>query len=154
MKTEIVQVICALLGSFGFSLIFHLKRDKICLASLGGGLTWFCYLMVYARVESQFMAYFWAAVFATFYAEIMARLKKAPVTIFVIPSVVPLIPGGSLYYTMEYLIQNNSEMMKKKAAETAMLALAIAMGITMVIMLLDVFFLLIRGRRMGKQKKC
>ncbi len=154
MRTEIIQVICAVIGSFGFSFIFHLKKDKLAAASFGGGLTWLFYLLVVCRVNGEFMAYFLATVFATFYAELMARVKKAPATIFVIPALVPLIPGGSLYYTMEYLIQRDTAMMKEKAGETAMLALAIAMGITIVIMLLDLFSLVVRALKRGPAKKC
>lgn len=154
MRTEIIQVICAVIGSFGFSFIFHLKRDKLIVASVGGGLTWLFYLLVVHRVNGEFVAYFLATVFATFYAELMARVKKAPATIFVITALIPLIPGGSLYYTMEYLMQKDMEMMRSKAAETAMLALAIAMGITIVIMLLDLFSLVTRVVKHRLAKKC
>lgn len=154
MRTEIIQVICAVIGSFGFSFIFHLKRDKLIVASVGGGLTWLFYLLVVHRVNGEFAAYFLATVFATFYAELMARVKKALATIFVITALIPLIPGGSLYYTMEYLMQKDMEMMRSKAAETAMLALAIAMGITIVIMLLDLFSLVTRAVKHRPAKKC
>ena len=154
MRTEIIQVICAVIGSFGFSFIFHLKRDKLLVASVGGGLTWLFYLLVVHRVNGEFAAYFLATVFATFYAELMARVKKAPATIFVITALIPLIPGGSLYYTIEYLMQKDMEMMRSKAAETVMLALAIAMGITIVIMLLDLFSLVTRAVKHRPAKKC
>lgn len=154
MRTEIIQVVCAVIGSLGFSFIFHLKRDKLLVASVGGGLTWLFYLLVVHRVNGDFAAYFLATVFATFYAELMARVKKAPATIFVITALIPLIPGGSLYYTMEYLMQKDMEMMRSKAAETAMLALAIAMGITIVIMLLDLFSLVARAVKHRPAKKC
>lgn len=154
MRTEIIQVICAVIGSLGFSFIFHLKRDKLLVASVGGGLTWLFYLLVVHRVNGEFAAYFLATVFATFYAELMARVKKAPATIFVITALIPLIPGGSLYYTMEYLMQKDMEMMRSKAAETVMLALAIAMGITIVIMLLDLFSLVVRAVKHRPAKKC
>ena len=154
MRTEIIQVVCAVIGSFGFSFIFHLKRDKLLVASVGGGLTWLFYLLLVHRVNGEFAAYFLATVFATFYAELMARVKKAPATIFVITALIPLIPGGSLYYTMEYLMQKDMEMMRSKAAETAMLALAIAMGITIVIMLLDLFSLVTRAVKHRPAKKC
>lgn len=154
MRAEIIQVVCAVIGSFGFSFIFHLKRDKLLVASVGGGLTWLFYLLVVHRVNGEFAAYFLATVFATFYAELMARVKKAPATIFVITALIPLIPGGSLYYTMEYLMQKDMEMMRSKAAETVMLALAIAMGITIVIMLLDLFSLVARAVKHRPAKKC
>ena len=147
MKTYVIQIVCALLGSFGFSLLFNRKKDKIFLASLGGGLTWILYLLLFSNGQNSFTSYFWASVFATLYAEIMARILKAPVTIFVIPAVVPLIPGGSLYYAMECLMQKNIGMAREKAAQTAMIALAIAFGITGVIIVLDIISLFVRRQK-------
>ena len=131
MKTYIIEILCALLGSFGFSLLFNLKKEKIFLASLGGGLTCFFYLLMVSQSVGNFTAYFWASVFATLYAEMMARILKAPVTIFVIPAVVPLIPGGN-------------------AVETALIALAIALGITGVIIVLDIISLFARKQKIGE----
>ena len=56
--------------------------------------------------------------------------------------------------TMEYLMQKDMGMMRSQAAETAMLALAIAMGITIVIMLLDLFSLVARAVKHRPAKKC
>lgn len=150
MKTYIIEILCALLGSLGFSLLFNLRKEKIFLASLGGGLTWLFYLFMVSQRMGNFTAYFWASVFATLYAEMMARILKAPVTIFVIPAVVPLIPGGSLYYTMECLMQKNFSMVKENAVETALIALAIALGITGVIIVLDIISLFARKQKIGE----
>ena len=39
--TEIVmQLVTAFLGSLGFALLFHVRREKLLLASLGGLLSW------------------------------------------------------------------------------------------------------------------
>ena len=36
-------------------------------------------------------------------AELLARLLKAPATIFLVIGIIPLVPGGGLYYTMDYI---------------------------------------------------
>jgi uncharacterized membrane protein YjjB (DUF3815 family) len=41
------------------------------------------------------------------YSEILARILKAPVTIFSVISIIPLVPGGGMYYTMLDVIQGN-----------------------------------------------
>ena len=38
------------------------------------------------------------------WSEGMARVRKAPANIFMIPGIIPLLPGGALYYTMSALI--------------------------------------------------
>ena len=47
-----------------------------------------------------------AAVFVGMYAFVMARINKAPSTIFLTASVFPLMPGANLYY-MIFLSQNS-----------------------------------------------
>ena len=45
------------------------------------------------------------------------------------PSVIPLIPGGSLYYTMNYALNEQWQLFTDKALYTLQLALALAVGI-------------------------
>ena len=40
-------------------------------------------------------------------AEMFARLSKAPSTIFLLPGCIALVPGGTLYYTMNSLLSKN-----------------------------------------------
>lgn len=48
---------------------------------------------------------FFAAIAVTIYAEIFARIKKTPTSTFLIVPMIPLIPGGVLYYTMSYALK-------------------------------------------------
>ena len=41
------------------------------------------------------------------YSEIMARVLKTPANIILIPSIVPLLPGQQLYYTMQSVIEGD-----------------------------------------------
>ena len=59
----------------------------------------------------------------------MARLLKTPTTTFITTSLVPLIPGGSLYYTMSYAFESNLERFLEKGVYTLELASALALGI-------------------------
>ena len=70
-----------------------------------------------------------ASAFATLYSEILARTKKAPTTVFLIPSVMPMIPGGGLFYTMSAVISNNTVLFEKYFVTTIETALGISIGI-------------------------
>jgi len=144
MKILILQFICCLGGAFGFGMIFRIKNDKMLVAVLGGGISGFVYLYLLYKTGNKFLSCFVAAALSAFYAEIMARICKAPVTLFTIPALIPLIPGGSLYYTMENLVQKNNKLLREKAIETVMFVLAIVLGITVVIMVLDLFSLIMK----------
>ena len=72
------------------------------------------------------------AAVATLYAEIIARVVKAPATVFLIPGVIPLTPGGKLYYTMRAIIDGNESEVDGLGNETVVIALGIAVGIVLV----------------------
>ena len=48
-----------------------------------------------------------ATIMASLYSEIMARIRKYPAISYLIISLVPLIPGSGLYYTMTYAVGGN-----------------------------------------------
>ena len=80
----------------------------------------------------EFFACLLAAAFAIVYAELLARWLKTPATLFVVPSILPLVPGGSLYYTMSSAVHGDVVGTKYYGTLTATTALALAAGISFV----------------------
>ena len=128
----VVQIIAALVGSVGFAIFFKMKGKQIALAGIGGAVTCMLYLFVQSFVTGYFVPYFAAAVFVAVYAEIMARINRAPATIFLTAAAVPLIPGGSLYYTMAGLVNKDEVLFTQSGEAAIVIALAIAMGFVVV----------------------
>lgn len=131
MNQDVIQVISAFAGAAGFALVFNIRIKHLLLASVGGLFSWVIYLLVQTSVENYFISCFVSSAFCAIYAEVMARIYKTPATVFFIPAVVALIPGGSLYYTMSYLIQGNSELFSQYGRTTGLYALGIACGISL-----------------------
>lgn len=129
MTDYIMQIVTATIGSLGFALIFNIKKERIIYIAIGCALTWSIYLLAFSYNNDVFFSNVISAAFTTFYSEILARIHKAPVTIFLLPSIIPLAPGGSLYYTMSGLVNNDSEMFNKYATLTTKTACGIAVGI-------------------------
>lgn len=132
MKEIILQLVMAFVGSLGFSMLFHLRKSLWITASLGGLFCWGCYLLGMYFTERIFAAGFLAAAFAAIYSEILAFRKKAPTTLFVIPAVVPLIPGSTLYYTMSAVVSGKTADISHYGNITVQYALSIAAGISVV----------------------
>ena len=84
---------------------------------------------------------------AAVYAEVVARIKRAPATVFYIPALVPMIPGGSLYYTMSYAVRSDWDMVRLYAGNTMYCAVGIAVGLCIV---LSVAF---TGRKLREAKR-
>ena len=125
---EIVQLISGMLGSLGFALLFGLRKKYLISASLGGLISWGLYLIGLSFFENIFISCLLASAFCALYSEIVARLQKAPTTLFFITSVVPLIPGSTLYYACSSAVIRDWESAKQYGTITLQYALAIAAG--------------------------
>lgn len=125
----IVKSIYALFATLGFGVLFNIKGKNLFFASLGGALTWYLYLLSLAYTNSNLVALFAASVGAGFYSEALARILKTPVTIFSICAVIPLVPGGGMYYTMLASVQANINKSLSTGLDTLSSAGAIAAGI-------------------------
>lgn len=136
--SPVLQTIMSTLGSLGFSILFHVRGWKLILAALGGGLSWALYLLLEGVFPGEFTRYFFSAFFVAVYAEFFARRLKTPATTFLIPSIIPHIPGGALYHTMRYALQKEWSACFHQAFYTVKLALGLALGIVAVLSILSV----------------
>lgn len=130
MEEFIIQLVTAFLGSLGFALVFGLRQRHLAYAALGGMIAWGIYLALFALRGSLFLANLGASVFAVAYSELLAHRRKCPATVFVIPAIIPLVPGSSLYYAMEYAVRGDLATAKSFGHRTLVCALAIAAGIS------------------------
>ena len=132
MKGIIVQTLTALMSSLGFSLTYRLRRRLLLPAAVGGLCGRFIYLFCAWRMAGVFTPCLAASAVSALYAEIMARVFKAPVTVFFLPAVVPLIPGSSLYYAMSAAVRGDWSAARSYGALTVMYSLAISAGMSLV----------------------
>ena len=128
-KTEIIQILAGFVGSIGFAILFNIRGKRLFAAAVGGLLSWLLFVVLSKYITSEPISYFIVALAISTYAEIMARILKTPTTTFVTTSLIPLIPGGSLYYTMAYAFQGNLDTFLQKGIYTLQLASALALGI-------------------------
>ena len=139
MTTALIQIFTAAVGSLAFGVLFNLHGKKLAAVFLGGAVGWlFVLLFMYLGADEP-TAYFVVALILSLYAETMARVLKAPTTVFIIPSLIPLVPGSSLYYTMAYALDGEREQFFGKAMNTLALAAALAVGIIIATVLTRLF---------------
>ena len=131
-KLEILQIITGFLGSLGFGILFNIRGVRLLWASLGGLFSWLLFLLLGFGIASEPVRYFLVSLTVSVFAEIMARVLKTPTTTFHMTALVPLIPGGSLYYTMASLFGGNLSTFLDKAVYTLELAVSLALGIVLV----------------------
>ncbi len=127
-----VMILTAAIGTIGYCLNVNIKRNKIVYGCIGGVVSTFLYCVCVEAQLSLLMQNLIPATVVTLYAEVLARIVKAPATVFLIPSIIPLVPGGRLYYTMRAIVDANVSDSKIYAMETLVIALGIAVGIVVI----------------------
>ncbi len=125
----LLQILAAAGGSCGFSFLYRLRGLKVLICSLCGASVWSIYLLIVHLTGSDLLGYFVGAFFGTLLSEVLARTMKAPATVFISPSVIPLIPGGTLFHGMEYVVQGAMSIAGPILLHTAAIALLIASGV-------------------------
>lgn len=147
MTDVLLQIFTAFFGTLGFGITFNSRGRKLWLAALGGMLGWALYLLLGLALESEPMRYFIVSVVISAYAEIMARRCKTPASTFCILALVPLIPGGGLYYSADFALSGDFPLFLQKALATLELTVALSLGIVLVAAFAK-FFASVR-RRLG-----
>ncbi len=125
----IAQCFFSLLGCIGFAILFNVHGYGMLLCALGGALSWAVYLTALEISGSEITGYFWSALFASLYSEVMARIRKYPAISYLVISIFPMIPGAGVYYTMNYAVQGQMDLFARKGMFTAAIAGIMAVGI-------------------------
>ncbi len=130
MNEYIIRIVAAFIGCFCFSVFFNIKKERLLHAAVIGTFSGCIYLYCASIFPgNEFISNMIPALICTFLSELSARWKKAPSIIFILPSIIVLIPGGSFYYTMSYLVAGNQELFRQWGNRTLQGAFGISIGI-------------------------
>lgn len=125
-----------IIGCLGFCIVFNIHGRGSLLCALGGMLAWSVYKLAMVLGCGDLIALFWATLFAGFFSEVMARVRRCPAIGYLVIAIFPLIPGAGVYYTMNYAVQGNMDQFITKgmhtAAEAGIMAVAILLAVTAV----------------------
>ena len=127
-----VECVAGAIGCIGFSLLFNVHGKGIVFCMLGGVVCWSAYCLTEMLGGDEMMASFIAAFVTAIFSEVMARVRKCPAIGYLVLGLIPLIPGSSLYYTMNYAVRGNMEMFGLQGMKTIEIAGLMAAGILLV----------------------
>lgn len=127
---ELIQCLSAFVGCLGFTFIFRIHKNIhfAFIGSLIGTFGWIIYLAT-RFLDNIFLQSFVAMLCVSLLAEMMARLYKAPATIFIIVGCFPLVPGSGIYYTMLYAVQGLNNLFMESFLSTLGIGISIALAI-------------------------
>lgn len=127
-----IQCIAGLMGTLGFGLMFNMHGRGIPFALLGSIISWPVCVLAMRLGLAEPVAYLFGAAASSFYAEIMARIRKFPATSYLMCALVPLIPGSGIYYTMDFIRRGMLPEAYDKGMATAAIAGSMAVGVLLV----------------------
>lgn len=125
---ELELVGLSFLASVGFGIVFQISPLDLLFAGMGGALIRIVYLALMATTNYRILYTAVAAFSAALYAEVLAFYKKAPATIFLYPSIIPLIPGDLFYYAMVGVVANDNKLFADNAFECLLALVGISVG--------------------------
>ena len=126
------QALAVFIGCYGFSILFNIHGKWMVLCVIGGTATWMIYLLCQELGLDIYSVNLFATIFAALYAEVMARVRRCPVTPYLVIAIFPLLPGAGVYYTMSLGLQGEMIEALRKGLETAGIAGSLAVGILLV----------------------
>ena len=129
IRDVIVSAIGALGGTAGFCYLLHSPNRTILPASVTGMIGFVIYVLLYRYVgHGTMLSYFAATMVVTVICEILARVMRLPSTIFLLTSLVPLVPGYNFYSAMLALVEDNGARAASEAFTAVQIVAAIAVG--------------------------
>ena len=126
--TYLLPCLWALCACVGFGMIFNIQGTGILITGIGGGLGWLVYLLVMDWQEHDIFAAFVAAMSIAVYSEVMARVRKCPVTGYLQIALLPLVPGAGVYRAMSYCVEGDTELFTATLLHTIGFAAALSVG--------------------------
>ncbi len=142
------QVIAAVTGTVGFSVLYSVPRTYYPYCGFIGGAGWFLYCLLIPNCSPP-EATLLAAILVVLLSRLFAVKERCPVTIFLISGMFPLVPGGGIYWTAYYIVTGEMELAAEKGFTAVKVAVAIVLAIVFVFQLPQKLFQV----RWGQKKK-
>ncbi len=99
-QNPLLAPLWAALATFGFATLFGLGIRDLLLVAAGAALGWAVSVPVANVTGSVSLGAFAASAVIGFWGEAMSAITKRPATVYTVCAILPLVPGGGMYYTM------------------------------------------------------
>lgn len=136
----LTQSLFIFLSTIGFSILFNVKFSELLYCGFTGLVCFVFYKCIYVYLNQEFMGVIIGTFVATCISRRLAFKRKAPVTVYVIPAIIPLVPGGSVYLTMNSIIFSKYADVIKYSYQIITLAGGIVIGMSIALTLPSSWF--------------
>ena len=135
----------AFCSTVGFCILFHVPKKHIVTSSFVGACGWATYTYFITSGSGSVLACFAGSCAVALLSDIFSRAFKDAATIFIIPGILPLVPGANMYYTMLAILEKDVEKTASIGTETMLMAGAIAVALLVVASIIKLLTLIGRN---------
>jgi uncharacterized membrane protein YjjB (DUF3815 family) len=141
----LINVAVSFLSTFGYCIIFNIPKKQLVFCGLLGIVSWMIYYVMTHFGVDEVLATFCATSAIVLFSRLLARFRKCPVTIFLIPGIIPIVPGSLIYYTAYNFFTGN-------AAESGSYGFRVIKIVFAIVFAIIAVFALPMKRKKKKQK--
>ena len=128
----IIRSLAAGLGTIAFALMFRVRKRHFVDCGVLGTITWLAYMICIRIWNNEAIAVFVSGFAAVLASRVLAVLRRCPATVFLMTSLIPLLPGISLYRTIYYLLMGSAQISMHFGKLCFLTAFTIAVSIAVV----------------------
>ncbi len=123
---------CGAGAAAGLSFCSNISRYDIAWGAMVGGLGWLTYtLLIPESGIAGTESFFWGAMVVAVLSEVLAFIVKNPATVYLVPGLLPLVPGGGMFQTMRAVVTGDLEKALSIGFTTLTAAGAIALAVAL-----------------------
>ena len=126
-----VQLPAAFIGTVGFAALFGTPRRYYLTCGFTGMVGWAVYVVLawYTGLLSVAGAAFFDALAVALTSDLLSVAQRCPTTVFLICGIIPLVPGGGIFWTVYYLVSDQLRLAATTGFTAIKVTIAIAGGI-------------------------
>lgn len=128
-----IQLIASFIAVVSFSINLEVPKKYVCIAGAVGMIAWLVYLTCNYFGLNDILSYFISTLIVAIISMILSKILNVVSTIFLIPGILPTVPGAAMYKMIYYLINNNHS----EATHYLLQAIFIAAGMALAIFITE-----------------
>ena len=123
----IEHFVFSLIASVGFGIFLSVPKVDLLISGFIGSSGWTLYIVLTKNLPGEILfPYFFATITIGVLGNLCSKITKKPTIVYILPGVIPLVPGYSMYYTMLYIVTKEYNQAITKGIEALFIAFAIA----------------------------
>lgn len=149
----IINFLFSFAATVGFSIFYNAPKKSLIPCGVIGGIGWSTYISLSNVTNMALFSIVIASAIISLLSEISARKLKYPAINFIIPGILPLVPGVGLYNAMYALVQKNYDLFVSTGTDALLKSGGIAIGILIITSLTKTYYIILKKMYDNKLNK-